>query len=94
MKYYLIRIDKDGKHRVVGEITLGKSTKLIIDDVLPSGEQQYICPENLLPFINKVSLGITTTVKSLDSIFTYEAKPLPDPIDSGIDVQVGEVRVK
>ena len=87
MKYYLVRIDEGGKHRVVSNFTLGKSTRLIIGDTLPSGEQQYICPEILLPFVNKVSLGITTTVKALDTVFTFEEKALPDSIDAGVDIK-------
>lgn len=89
MKYYLVRIGEDKKHRVVGEVPLTKSTKLIIDDTLPSGESQYLCPEIMVPYLNKIGLGITTTAKTLDKIFTYESWPMPDDLDEGLDLKTG-----
>lgn len=83
MKYYLARIGADSVHRVVGEIDLTKSTLLVIGEVLPSGESQYIFPEVLLPKVN--DLGITTTVQDFDNVFAFEKMPDLVDVETGLD---------
>ena len=74
MKYYLVRVDKDGNHRVQGEIKLNKITRLILSDKTEIGEDQYLLPEILLDKVTDT--GITTTVKKFDNLFAYEKKPI------------------
>lgn len=74
MKYYLVRIDQDGNHRVQGEFDLSGNVKLIIGNNSGKNEQQYILPEILLPKVTDT--GITTTVKDFDNVFDYQEKPI------------------
>jgi len=90
MKYYLVRIDENGNHRVQGEISLNKITRLVLSEIAASGDVQYLLPEILLDKVTDT--GIKTTVKKFDNLFNYEKKPVE--IETDIDEKDIKEKVK
>lgn len=73
MNHYIVRIKKNGNHKVVGRANL-KNKKFIFGAV--NGEDQYLLAEEVIQFLDTKS-KIKTSVEDFGDKFEYE----PDSID-------------
>ena len=78
MKYYLVR-----NGVVVGNVELTKSTRLIIDETMPNGDEQYLIPEIILDKVT--DLEIKTSVEEFGDVFAYEKPASELEIDTDIE---------